>query len=228
MARLRLPVLTSTAVVVATVAAVVQYAVPAVVPAWQRDPAGLPPGLWWRLVTPLFVQTLGWYQVLVNLVTLAAVGAVAEQVLGRWRWALLFVGGAVGGQVAAYLWHEPGGGDSIGICGLAAGVVVTLLLGPAPVPRLPAHVVVCYAAALAAWGARGAVGAGFAVAAAVLWLRLAPNAERIALTGVAIVAPLMALRHDLHGAALVAGIMVGAAVRPALRRPDRECSGLRG
>jgi hypothetical protein len=47
-------------------------------------------------VSPLLVQTLGWYQVLANLVTLAATGVAAERVLGRWRWVLGFLAGTAG------------------------------------------------------------------------------------------------------------------------------------
>jgi hypothetical protein len=68
------PILTAVATTVALGAAVVQYAVPDAVPALRRDPVALAHGQWWRAVTPLLVQTLGWYQVLTNLVTLALVG----------------------------------------------------------------------------------------------------------------------------------------------------------
>jgi len=51
-----LPVLTASAVTVAILAAVVQYTVPAAIPALQRDPDRLAHGQWWRAVTPLLVQ----------------------------------------------------------------------------------------------------------------------------------------------------------------------------
>ncbi|GAA4736615.1 rhomboid family intramembrane serine protease [Phytohabitans rumicis] len=115
----RLPYVTVVASSAAILAAVVQYAAPAVVPLLQRDPEGLADGQVWRLLTPLLVQTLGWYQVVANLVTLATVGVAAERLLGRWRWGVLFAAGTASGQVAAYASGEPGGGDSIAICGLA-------------------------------------------------------------------------------------------------------------
>jgi membrane associated rhomboid family serine protease len=227
-APVRYPVLTPIAVGVATLAAVVQYAVPGAVPLLERDPAGLRAGQWWRLASPLLVQTLGWYQVLANLVTLAVVGLVAERVLGRWRWLALFAGGAVGGQAAAYAWHEPGGGDSVAICGLAAGVSVALLLLPAP-PRLPAHVPVYYIAALAGWSLRGAAGAALAVLGAAAFLYGArrirvPAPERIALAGSLVCAVALAVRCDLHGASLVSGMLLAgvlSATATARRRHPR-------
>jgi hypothetical protein len=209
----RFPVLTATAFTVAAVAAVVQYAVPAVVPALQRDPHGLVHGQWWRLVTPLLVQTLGWYQVLTNLVTLALFGLISEWLLGRWRWMILFASGTLGGQVAAYVWHEPGGGDSIAICGLAAGVAIALLAGHVPVPRLAAHAVVYYIVALTGWGFRGIPAAGLGCLAAGVFLHgfrriRVPDAERVALAGTVACAIALAAARDLHGAALTSGITI--------------------
>ena len=124
--------LTAVATGVAVAAAAAQYTIPAMIPALQRTPGGgLPDGQWWRLVTPLLVQTLGWYQVAANLGTLPIIGAVTERLLGRGWWLALAAAGTAGGELAAYHWRDPGGGDSIAICGLAAGVIVILLVRPA-------------------------------------------------------------------------------------------------
>jgi hypothetical protein len=203
------------AFVVACAAAVLQYSVPAVVPALERTPSGLPRGEYWRLVTPLLVQTLGWYQVLANLVTLAVIGAVAEWVLGcRW-WLTLGIAGTVGGQLAAYRWHEWGGGDSIAICGLAAGVLVAQLVGRDPPVRWAADAVLYYIVALAGWGLVGVVGGGLAVVAAVagLWLvcRISPaGGYRLALAAAGFCALGLATLRDLHGAALTAAMLPSA------------------
>jgi membrane associated rhomboid family serine protease len=218
----RLPVLTITATSVALAAACGQYLVPGMVSALQREPGGLPAGQWWRLVTPLLVQTLGWYQVVANLVTLALFGVLAERLLGRWRWVTLFAGGTLGGEAAAYAWHDPGGGDSIAICGLAAGVTVTLLTRREPPPRFAAAAVACYVAALAGWGFVGVRAAALAcVLAAIsligLWLAQVRGAERAALAGTVACAPVMAAHQDLHGASLTSGmLLMGALLLGAL------------
>lgn len=196
-------IVTTTAFGVALVAAGVQYAVPSLVAVLQREPGS---GQWWRLVTPLFVQTLGWYQVVANLVTLALVGVVAERLVGRWRWAVLFAVGTVGGQVAAYAWREPGGGDSIAICGLAGGAVVWLLAGHSGAARWEVAVVVGYVAALTGWGF-GGVGAA---AVAVLVAAVMPT--RVALLGAVTCAVALAAAHDLHGVSLASGMVVAPVI----------------
>ena len=204
-------------------AAVAQYTVPAAIPALQRPPGGLGPDQWWRLVTPLFVQTLGWYQVVMNLVTLAAVGVVAEWRLGRWRWAVLFLAGTIGGQVDAFVRHEPGGGDSIAICGLAGGLVVWLLLRQANRPALV--VVTCYVAAVTGWDLRGVRATAVLVVVACVALWLVP--DRVVLLGVVACAVVLAARADLHGVSLVSGMAAGLALpRARLSSADDDAVGV--
>lgn len=213
--RARLPALTVVAVAVAGVAAVAQYAFPAIVPLFERDPAGWSSGRWWQAVTPLLVQTLGWYQVIANLVTLAVFGTIAEWAVGRLRWLLLVAAGTAGGQVAAYAWGEPGGGSSIAICGLAGGAGVALFAHPGRI-RFAAPAVAGYVAALTGWGFGGPLGASVACLAAGVILvgahlldglaggRL--HVERLGLATAAGCAVVLSLARDLHGISLVAGV----------------------
>lgn len=206
------------AVGVAVVAAIVQYAAPSVVPVLERG--RLDTGEWWRVVTPLLVQTLGWYQVVTNLVTLALVGVVAEQLFGRWRWAVLFAAGAIGGQVFAYALHEPGGGDSGAICGLAGGVLIRLATAGPGGNRWGPVVVVGYVAALAGWSFAGVIGAAAAVLAAAVALAVSAH---LSLIGAVVCAAVIASVSDLHGIALVSGIVAGAVLTSLeARRPAHD------
>jgi membrane associated rhomboid family serine protease len=218
----RFPILTAIAVTVAVAAAVMQYAVPAVVPALQRDTDALLQGQWWRLGSPLLVQTLGWHQVVANLLTLAVFGLVAEWLLGRWRWWVLLAAGTIGGQLAAYAMREPGGGSSIAICGLAGGVAAAVLAGRGPAPPWFSQAVVLYVALLAGWGFGGAVtagvaGAGCAVALYGLHWADVRAAERFALAGAVLVATAMAAARDLHGVSFLSGVAAMVAVIAAER-----------
>lgn len=213
------PILTITATSLAGVAAVAQYTIAAMVPALQREPGGLRSGQWWRLVTPLLVQTLGWYQVVTNLVTLMLFGVIVEWLLGRWRWALLFAAGTAAGQAAAYAWHEPGGGDSIAICGLAAGAAITMLSRPRATGWMAAAVIY-YVVALTGWGLRGLTTAGVGCLAVGIVLTAARGAglahvTRLALAGTVVCAVVLASRHDLHGAALSGGMLLTTALLTA-------------
>jgi membrane associated rhomboid family serine protease len=209
-------------VTVAVGAALMQYAVPAVVPVLQRDLDAMLRGQWWRLGSPLLVQTLGWHQVVANLVTLALFALIAEWLVGRRRWWILFAAGTIGGQIIAYALGEPGGGDSIAICGLAGGVAVALLAGREPAPPWYVPAVVLYVAALAGWGFGGAVAAGAAVGcgAVVLYgLRGmgVRTAERVALAGTMLVAAAMSAVRDLHGVSFLSGAAAMVAVITAER-----------
>lgn len=224
----RFPVLTAVATVVALAAAAAQYAVPSMVPALQRVPGTSLQADWWRLFTPVLVQTLGWYQVAANLLTLPVLGAIAERMLGRAWWLALAAAGTAGGQLAAYHWNDPGGGDSSTICGLAAGVLVVLLARPRAGPRLAHLAVVFYVAALTGWGCYGTRGAALACAATAACLAGArlvrlPAADRIALTCCILAAvALVVFERDLHGASLLAGVAFTAAVVAAGARGHAE------
>jgi membrane associated rhomboid family serine protease len=207
----RKPIITATAVGVAAVAAVVQYAAPFVVSVLERAPGALEAGQWWRLVTPLFVQTLGWYQVVTNLVTLAVVGVVTERLFGRWRWAVLFTAGTIGGQIAAYAWREPGGGDSIAICGLAGGAVIWLLAGRRDASRWVVGAVMCYIAALTGWGFGGIRAAAMVAIAAVLALCVV-RVRRVVLVGAVACAVALAVAADLHGVSLLSGMIIASVI----------------
>jgi hypothetical protein len=221
--RRQFPVVTAACTGIAAVTAVLQYTVPAMIPAFERAPGqALLPGQWWRLVTPLLVQTLGWYQVVANLVALALIGVIAELLLGRMRWAILFAAGTLGGQTDAYLSGEPGGGDSIAICGLAGGVAIALLARPSFETRFAAQVVAYYIAALAGWGFGGFMFAGFAcLFVGVLHLALnradVIRAQRALLTAAVACVAVMAVAGDIHGLSLGAG-MVAMLVPRAVAR----------
>jgi membrane associated rhomboid family serine protease len=222
---MRVPIITAVAVGVAAVAAIAQYATPAVVPLLQRESWTVATVQWWRLVTPLFVQTLGWHQVAMNLITLALVGTIVERRLGRLRWAVLFVAGTVGGQVAAFTWQLPGGGDSIAICGLAGGMTAWLLADRREASRLEVGVVVCYAAALTGWGFGGVRGAAVAVVIAGLVAWTTP--AWIGLLGTVAGAVALTTATDLHGVALLAG-MAAATFTSFRRKGSHDEASVRG
>lgn len=220
----RLPIVTMIATGIALAAAACQYAIAGMAPALERAPGGLPHGQWWRLVTPVLVQTDGLYQVVINLVTLALLGAVTELLLGRRWWAALLCAGTLGGQIAAYAWQVPGGGASIAICGFAGGIVIMVLASRDQAPRFAAGAAVYYIAALTGWSFDDVGAAELAcLVAAMLWhgpRLIRPTgsnaAERIVLAAMIPCAIVLLVRQDLHGAALTASMLLTGALRAGL------------
>ena len=117
--------LTGAFLLVTLVLTVLQWPFPAVLHALERDPDGQ----WWRLVTAQFVQSSGLVQALVNLPALALVGAVAETVLGRARWLLVYLGsGIAANAVSTAGWSPTGAGTSVFICGLVGALAMICLI----------------------------------------------------------------------------------------------------
>jgi membrane associated rhomboid family serine protease len=100
----RFPVVTAVAFGVTAVTSVLGLADPDVLAARWRAPEGLH-GDWWRTVTALFVQDGGVPGTLSNLFFLLVMGALAEQVAGRWRWLVAYLGAGLIGELAGYAWQ---------------------------------------------------------------------------------------------------------------------------
>lgn len=111
-----------------------QFVWPEFLPALRRDAAGLAAGEWWRLVTPLFVQTYGIMQCLFNGVFLAVFLPICERLYGRGVWAIYFFSGIVG-QIVNHRWSPEGGGSSTAAFGLMGALLVYLLRRRSDVPR---------------------------------------------------------------------------------------------
>jgi membrane associated rhomboid family serine protease len=65
-------------------------------------PAGVEHGEWWRLVTSAFLH-YGAFHLAVNMVSLYFAGSILEQVIGRWRFVLLYLVSGLAGAAGALL-----------------------------------------------------------------------------------------------------------------------------
>lgn len=136
--------LTGAFLVVTIVLTILQWPYPAILHTLERDPNGMAGGQWWRLVTAQFVQSSGLVQTVVNLPALALVGAVAETVLGRARWLLVYLAsGIAANAVSAAGWAPIGAGSSVFICGLVGALATSYLIEATDwtLPRLLAPLV---------------------------------------------------------------------------------------
>ena len=67
-----------------------------------QSPMGLAHGEWWRMLSAAFLH-YGPFHLLVNMYSLYFAGTLLEQVIGRWRFLLLYVASGVAGSAGAIL-----------------------------------------------------------------------------------------------------------------------------
>jgi membrane associated rhomboid family serine protease len=215
----RLPVVTAVVFLITATTSVLGLMVPGMLEAWQRTPQGLH-GDWWRTFTALLVQDGGVAGTISNLAFLLVIGAMAEQVLGPGRWLACYFGAGLVGELAGYVWQPRGAGNSVAICGLAGALTVALLVG-ARVPRLAPVVLVYWCGALLAsrWGpSLLLVGVAGGVVAQFALGRGLPVGRPVAIAA-GIVALVLTAAMDLHGAAMVAGIVIAAVIGRPVANP---------
>jgi membrane associated rhomboid family serine protease len=82
-------------------------------------------GDWWRLVTAMFLHA-NILHLAVNMYSLYYVGSVLEQVIGRWRFLLLYFASGVAGSAGALVWSptQPTVGASGAIFGILGALFV--------------------------------------------------------------------------------------------------------
>jgi len=87
--------------------------------------AGVSHGEWWRLITSAFLH-YGPLHLGMNMVSLYFAGSILEQVIGRWRYVLLYIVSGLAGAAGALYWtpHAP----TVGASGAIFGVFGALLV----------------------------------------------------------------------------------------------------
>ncbi|WP_461218966.1 rhomboid family intramembrane serine protease [Lapidilactobacillus salsurivasis] len=58
-------------------------------------------GEWWRLLTPMFVH-IGWMHLLVNSATLYYIGGSVEQMIGHWRYLVIYLLSGITGNLMSF------------------------------------------------------------------------------------------------------------------------------
>lgn len=213
----RAPLATIIVLSITIVATGLQMQYPDLLSALRRNPDALAAGEWWRMITPLFVHSDGWMQIIVNLIGIAVVGPLVERQFGSWRWlALYFITGMIA-EAISYAWEPYGAGASIALCGLIGGLLVGLYKYHQPVRTLTSLYVVYLIAGLVGY----AIG-GFTldIILSVLFGSIfgfllrrpgldQPLARALAIAGLLGAGILTALR-DNHGPALLIGAGLAA------------------
>jgi membrane associated rhomboid family serine protease len=90
-----------------------------------QAPMGVAHGEWWRLLTAAFLH-YGPFHLAINMYSLFYAGTLLEQVIGRWRFALLYVGSGVAGSAGA-IWLSPNS-VTVGASGAIFGILGALFV----------------------------------------------------------------------------------------------------
>jgi membrane associated rhomboid family serine protease len=87
--------------------------------------AGVAHGEWWRMVTAAFLH-YGPIHLALNMYSLFYAGTILEQVIGRWRFGLLYLVAGICGSAGALLWTP--NGLTVGASGAIFGVLGALFV----------------------------------------------------------------------------------------------------
>lgn len=130
-----LPIASILIIVITGLITGLQFVFPEILLEFRRNRDALLAGEWWRMVTPLFVQALGWRQCCVNGVAAVIFCPLAEMLYGKRLFALYFVPGVLG-EAFAYAWSPNGAGSSLGIAGVIGSLFAFTILRSREIPRL--------------------------------------------------------------------------------------------
>jgi rhomboid protease GluP len=171
----RWPVATVAALLVVGVPSAVQLTVaPSVLDRLERDRDAILAGEVWRLLTALVVQDGGTGGAVANLVALAVVGVVAEQVWSRRAWVAVALGGAFLAELWGLVVQPVGGGNSVAVFALAASLAMVASMRGDLVARVLAGAALAAGAVLLV---TGDLHGGAVLAGALLGLRLSRTGE---------------------------------------------------
>lgn len=169
---------------------------------------------WWRNGTALLFQDGGIAGTFFNLAFLIVIGTLAEQVINRGAWLILYCVGGLLAEVVAHFWQPVGAGNSVAICALTGALFFALWRDDSALPKFSA-VLVCYwlAGLLATqWWPLLFIGLGAALLFQYLLISgRSPN--RAGAIGILAVGLVLSIYQNIHGAALLIGIALAWLIR---------------
>ncbi|HEU0165400.1 MAG TPA: rhomboid family intramembrane serine protease, partial [Thermomicrobiales bacterium] len=102
----------------------------------ERHTGDLSSGRYWKLFTPLFVQSDGWGDAITNTIAYLIVAFVAERVYGRRRVLLMYFIPGIVGDAFGFAWTDHGAANSVAIAGLIGGFLMLELVHEHRLPRI--------------------------------------------------------------------------------------------
>jgi membrane associated rhomboid family serine protease len=86
---------------------------------------GVAHGDWWRLVTSMFLH-VSFFHIAVNMYSLYFAGSILEQVIGRWRFLMLYVASGIAGSAGALVYSPSV--PTVGASGAIFGILGALFV----------------------------------------------------------------------------------------------------
>lgn len=216
------PVVTAVVFVITVAVSVTALANAALMRVMTRDVGEFRHGQWWRIVSPIFVQSSGWGQLVFNMSGLVVIGAALEQRLSRPVWIVVYLVGGVGSIALLTRWRpgDTGGGSSDAIAALIGALAVVVAVhGSTRRGDWPAQVYSIffagYLTGLAIGGVVPSIVAGNLSVAAVFAARRGwrpSTVNRACLVMIAACGTVMTVAHQGHGIGIVAGIAIASVV----------------
>jgi rhomboid protease GluP len=127
-AKRKFPYITVLVCLVLAFCFVLQLCFPQLLLVFERNTVDIEARQWWRVVTALFFQDGGWVGAVSNIFFLGLIGFVAEQLIKKWQWLVLYFVTGIATEGVAMVWQPIGAGNSIAVFGLAAGICAYVLL----------------------------------------------------------------------------------------------------
>ena len=175
--RRRWPWATTVALLVVGIPTLAQFTVaPWLLDQLERNWTLIGRGQIWRVLTSLVVQDGGLAGAIFNLIALAAIGVVAEQVWGAKRWTAIALAAGLGAQFWGIIVQPVGAGNSAAVFGLAASMAVLAVLRGVGIQRVVGLISLAGAAVLLVMGD---IHGGAATIGAVLGLVFARARQRV-------------------------------------------------
>lgn len=217
----RFPALTLAVLGVTVITSVASIVSSPVFDAMQRTPDAVG-GQWWRNASALLAQDGGLAGAAINVVFLVVIGTLAEQVISRWEWIFLYCVGGILAELVAHFWQPTGAGNSIAICAITGPIAIELFRNNSALPRFSAVIVWYWLAGLLAtlWWPLLWVGIAAALGAQLVTVKNG-NPNRVTALAVVVVGLVLAMFHNIHGGALIIGLVLAALIATATHRMER-------
>lgn len=124
----QVPIATVSIFLITGVTTGLQFVFPQIIPMLERTPTAMENHEWWRLFTPLLVQSDGWRQIAFNFPAILLLGIAIERIFGSRQVVLLYIVCGFVGEIAGFAWQPFGAGSSIAAAGLLGALALWLLM----------------------------------------------------------------------------------------------------